>query len=168
MRLSPAVRCLRRSQQVSTRLRTGEHTCERLRKIGANPTQLAQKLAQIGARQHPGSRRDHSCSADEHGADLLVDAAQVEWERSELTPLITEHSVQLFAVLSYLGATAAKFEIFADKGGKYHFHLKAPDGEIIAASQGHETKASAEKGIEAIKTHAPNAHVEDHTEAKST
>jgi len=40
--------------------------------------------------------------------------------------------------------------------------------EIIAASQGHETKASAEKGIEAIKTHAPNAHVEDHTEAKSS
>jgi hypothetical protein len=24
---------------------------------------------------------------------------------------------------------AAKFEIFDDKGGKYHFHLKAPNGE---------------------------------------
>ena len=58
---------------------------------------------------------------------------------------------------------AAKFEIFDDKGGKYHFHLKAPNGEIIAASQGYETKASAEKGIEAIKTHAANAKVEDHT-----
>ena len=45
---------------------------------------------------------------------------------------------------------------------------KAPNGEIIAASQGYETKASAEKGIEAIKTHAPNAKVEDHTEAKSS
>ena len=40
--------------------------------------------------------------------------------------------------------------------------LKA--GEIIAASQGYETKANAEKGIEAIKTHAPNAKVEDHSE----
>jgi Domain of unknown function (DUF1508) len=29
-------------------------------------------------------------------------------------------------------------------------HLKAPNGEIIAASQGYETKANAEKGIEAI------------------
>jgi uncharacterized protein len=37
-------------------------------------------------------------------------------------------------------------------------------GEIIAASQGYETKANAEKGIEAIKTHAPNAKVEDHSE----
>ena len=38
---------------------------------------------------------------------------------------------------------AAKFEIFNDKGGKFHFHLKVPNGEIIAASQGYETKASA-------------------------
>ena len=37
------------------------------------------------------------------------------------------------------------------------FHLKAPNGEIIAASQGYETKASAEKGIEAIKTDARKA-----------
>ncbi|MDT5343006.1 MAG: uncharacterized protein QOE52_2190 [Mycobacterium sp.] len=59
---------------------------------------------------------------------------------------------------------AAKFEIFNDKGGKYHFHLKAPNGEIIVASQGYETKANAEKGTEAVKTHAANAKVEDHSE----
>jgi uncharacterized protein len=58
---------------------------------------------------------------------------------------------------------AAKFEISKDKSGKFRFHLKAPNGEIIAASQGYGSKASAEKGIEAIKTHAPGAKVEDHT-----
>jgi uncharacterized protein YegP (UPF0339 family) len=63
---------------------------------------------------------------------------------------------------------AAKFEISKDHAGKYRFHLEAPNGEIIAASQGYETKASAEKGIEAIKTHAPNAKVEDLTEVKSS
>ena len=52
---------------------------------------------------------------------------------------------------------AAKFEISKDYAGKFRFHLKAPNGEIIAASQGYETKASAEKGIEAIKTHASTA-----------
>jgi uncharacterized protein len=62
---------------------------------------------------------------------------------------------------------AAKFEISKDHAGKFRFHLKAQNGEIIAASQGYETKASAEKGIEAIKTHAPGAKVEDHTDAKS-
>jgi uncharacterized protein YegP (UPF0339 family) len=40
---------------------------------------------------------------------------------------------------------------------------KAPNGEIIAASQGYESKASAEKGIEAIKARAPGAKVEDHS-----
>jgi hypothetical protein len=45
--------------------------------------------------------------------------------------------------------------------GKFRFHLKAPNGEIIAASQGNESKASAEKGIEAIKTHSITANVED-------
>jgi S1-C subfamily serine protease len=61
---------------------------------------------------------------------------------------------------------AAKFEISKGHAGKFRFHLKAPNGEIIAASQGYETKANAEKGIEAIKTHAPNAKVK--TTAKST
>ena len=31
---------------------------------------------------------------------------------------------------------AAKFEISKDKSGKFRFHLKAANGEIIAASQG--------------------------------
>ena len=39
----------------------------------------------------------------------------------------------------------------------------ARSGEIIAASQGYETTASAEKGIYAIKTQALSAAVEDHT-----
>jgi uncharacterized protein len=59
---------------------------------------------------------------------------------------------------------AGKFEISMDKSGKFRFHLKSPNGEIIAASQGYETKASAEKGIESIKTNAPDAKVVDLTE----
>jgi uncharacterized protein YegP (UPF0339 family) len=42
---------------------------------------------------------------------------------------------------------AAKFEISTDHAGKFRFHLKAPNGEIIAASQGYETKVSAEFGM---------------------
>jgi uncharacterized protein YegP (UPF0339 family) len=63
---------------------------------------------------------------------------------------------------------AAKFEISKDHAGEFRFHLKAPNGEIIAASQGYETKASVEKGIQAIKTHAPNAKVEDQSETRSS
>ena len=59
---------------------------------------------------------------------------------------------------------AAKFEISKDKAGKFRWHLKAANGEIIAASQGYDTKGSAEKGIESIKTNAPGAKVVDLTE----
>jgi uncharacterized protein YegP (UPF0339 family) len=59
---------------------------------------------------------------------------------------------------------AAKFEISKDKSGKYRFHLKAANGEIIAASQGYETRESAHKGIESVKTSAPAAKVVDLTE----
>jgi hypothetical protein len=45
---------------------------------------------------------------------------------------------------------------------------QGPERRNHAASQGYETKVSAEKGIQAIKTHAPNAAVEDHTEANSS
>ena len=58
---------------------------------------------------------------------------------------------------------AAKFEISTDKSGKYRFHLKAANGEIIATSQGYETKANAGKGIESVKTNAPGAKVVDLT-----
>jgi uncharacterized protein YegP (UPF0339 family) len=59
---------------------------------------------------------------------------------------------------------AAKFEISKDKAGKFRWHLKAANGEIIAASQAYDTRASAEKGIESVKTNAPGAKVVDLTE----
>jgi len=59
---------------------------------------------------------------------------------------------------------AGKFEISKDKAGKFRFHPKAANGEIIAASHGYETKASAEKGIEAVKKAAADAEVVDLTE----
>jgi uncharacterized protein YegP (UPF0339 family) len=38
------------------------------------------------------------------------------------------------------------------------------NGQVERRKSRYETKANAEKGIEAIKTHAPNAKVEDHSE----
>jgi hypothetical protein len=58
---------------------------------------------------------------------------------------------------------AARFEIGKDKAGKYRFHLKAGNGEIIVASQAYERKANAEKGIRAVKA-AAEAEVVDLTE----
>ena len=57
----------------------------------------------------------------------------------------------------------AKFELFKDAAGKFRFHLKAANGEIIAASQGYTSKAAAQTGIASIKDNAASASIEDLT-----
>jgi uncharacterized protein YegP (UPF0339 family) len=59
---------------------------------------------------------------------------------------------------------AGKFEIYADKGGKLRFRLKAGNGEIIAVGEAYESKASAKNGIESVKKNAADAPVVDLTE----
>ena len=58
---------------------------------------------------------------------------------------------------------SAKFEIFKDSINEYRFRLKAPNGEIIAVSEGYTTKQNAQKGIEAVKEYANEADVSDNT-----
>lgn len=57
----------------------------------------------------------------------------------------------------------AKFELFKDTVGQFRFHLKAANGEIIAASQGYTSKAAAQNGIASIKANAATAATEDLT-----
>ena len=57
------------------------------------------------------------------------------------------------------------FEIQCDSAGKFRFHLKAANGEIIAASQSYLSRESAEKGIASIKKNAPMAKIIDQTTA---
>ncbi|MGZ4514976.1 MAG: YegP family protein [Mycobacterium sp.] len=45
-----------------------------------------------------------------------------------------------------------QIELSKDKAGKFRFHLKAANGEIIAASQGYDTKAGCRKGLEMTPT----------------
>ena len=45
----------------------------------------------------------------------------------------------------------AKFELFKDKKGQIRFRLKAPNGEIILASQGYTVRKSALKGIASVQ-----------------
>ncbi|MCL1811241.1 MAG: YegP family protein [Methanomassiliicoccaceae archaeon] len=59
----------------------------------------------------------------------------------------------------YKKLTNPKYEIFMDKGDKYRFHLKAMNGEIVAASQGYKSKESCMKGIESISKNAPDAPI---------
>ena len=46
---------------------------------------------------------------------------------------------------------AGKFELKVAKNGKYHFNLKAGNGQIILSSEMYESKAAAENGIASIQ-----------------
>jgi hypothetical protein len=51
-----------------------------------------------------------------------------------------------------------EFEFWeSTKDGLWYFHLKAPNGEIIACSEGYTTKDNCTNGIESVKKYAPNA-----------
>jgi uncharacterized protein YegP (UPF0339 family) len=58
---------------------------------------------------------------------------------------------------------AAKFVLSVDAGGEYRFVLKSGNGETIAASEGYSSKASALNGIDAVKSSAAVAEIDDRT-----
>ena len=58
--------------------------------------------------------------------------------------------------------TNPKYELFTDVSNEYRFHLKASNGEIIAASEGYETKEGVMNGIEAVQRSC-DAEIEDLT-----
>ena len=52
-----------------------------------------------------------------------------------------------------------KFEVYADKAGKFRFRLKAKNGQIIAVGEAYETKKAALAGVASVKKNAPDAKV---------
>lgn len=57
----------------------------------------------------------------------------------------------------------ARFEINKDVAGEFRFNLIATNGEIIAVSQGYNSKEGALKGIESVKLNAAEAVINDAT-----
>ncbi|MGB7070452.1 MAG: YegP family protein [Pyrinomonadaceae bacterium] len=51
---------------------------------------------------------------------------------------------------------AAKFELKTGKTGKFHFNLKAGNGQVILTSERYETRKAAENGIESVKKNSAN------------
>lgn len=54
---------------------------------------------------------------------------------------------------------SGKFEVWTDKAGEFRFRLKAPNGEIIATSEGYSSKKSCMNGIQSVMKNAPNAPI---------
>ena len=52
-----------------------------------------------------------------------------------------------------------KFEIYTDKVGEYRFRLKAPNGEIIAVSEGYKKKKACINGIQSVRRNVRNTKI---------
>ena len=51
-----------------------------------------------------------------------------------------------------------RFEFWkSEKDGQWYFHLIAPNGEIVAQSQGYASKDNCINGIKAVKEYAATA-----------
>lgn len=55
-----------------------------------------------------------------------------------------------------------RYERKEASNGKYHFNLKAANGQVIGTSQMYADKGGMENGIESVKTNAPGASTEVH------
>ena len=62
---------------------------------------------------------------------------------------------------------AGKFELKQSTNGKFHFNLKAGNGQIILSSELYESRGAAENGIESVKKNASDdARYERRTSTK--
>ncbi len=60
---------------------------------------------------------------------------------------------------------AAKFVVKKGTTGKFRFNLLATNGQVIATSEAYESKRACLDGIESVRKNAPDAPVDDQTEA---
>ena len=107
---------------------------------------------------------------DMDALNLHTRTGHIPEKAAEPTPIMEKVSEPVMPVVKVVPAvemstttkvTEGVFEIICDVGGKFRFHLKAANGQIVAVSQSYGTKESAIKGIASIKTNAPIAKIAD-------
>lgn len=62
------------------------------------------------------------------------------------------------------GPDEKRFESKVAKNGKYHFNLKATNGQVIGTSEMYESKAGCDNGIASVMKNVHEAGIEDKTE----
>ena len=60
-------------------------------------------------------------------------------------------------------ADEGRYETKEAKNGKFHFNLKAGNGQVIGSSQLYKTESGMKNGIASVGKNAPDAKVEDLT-----
>jgi uncharacterized protein YegP (UPF0339 family) len=54
-----------------------------------------------------------------------------------------------------------KFVVFQDDSGRYRFHLRSGNGQVIATGTAYSTKKACLSGIDSIRRNVPGATLDD-------
>jgi len=87
-----------------------------------------------------------------NGAIIGVSEMYASAANSERGAVAVQNVVKNIISTTVAAQTDTHFEIFKGLDGKYYFHLKANNGEIVLQSQSYTTKASATTGVASVKT----------------
>ena len=60
-------------------------------------------------------------------------------------------------------ADVKRFESKVAKNGKFHFNLKASNGQVIGSSEMYDSQSTCENGIASVKKNVVGAKIEDKT-----
>jgi uncharacterized protein YegP (UPF0339 family) len=60
-------------------------------------------------------------------------------------------------------ADVKRFESKVAKNGKFHFNLKASNGQVIGSSEMYDSQGTCENGIASVKKNVVGAKIEDKT-----
>ena len=60
-------------------------------------------------------------------------------------------------------ADVKRFEPKVAKNGKFHFNLKATNGQVIGSSEMYDSQSTCENGIASVKKNVVGAKIEDKT-----
>ncbi|NRQ36786.1 DUF1508 domain-containing protein [Nonomuraea sp. NN258] len=61
---------------------------------------------------------------------------------------------------------AGRFVISKDEQGGFRFALVANNGQTLAVGEGYPTKMACVNGIETVRRNAPEAEIDDRTQAE--
>ncbi|MFO0595211.1 MAG: DUF1508 domain-containing protein [Myxococcaceae bacterium] len=115
---------------------------------GANPMRYLQREASDGSR--------YFVLAAGNGEIIGVSQMYSSASNSERGAAAVQKVVANIVSTGAASAVDTHFETFKGLDGKYYFHLKANNGEIVLQSQSYTTKASATNGIASVKLNGQN------------
>ena len=72
-----------------------------------------------------------------------------------------EHAIQDIDMVKKNAAKSDRYERKTSKDGFFFFHLKTPDGKIIASSEKYASESGMENGINSIKRYAPFSNLKE-------